>query len=1781
MTSYERTIIFEANHNNSVDTGHVQNSNDFTVHIPPLDIPRGSTISLDGGIIQQQGANSSMIELNDENFSDVYPYQSSFMGMEYITYINHTGMNMCVFPCVAINQFKIDPKTNDGKTKLQGENINAIPYRQKLYVPYYYLNGEFDDFVEYYFDSWDDLGRTCILYENTPTDESDTDLSLRFFKKDLQVSENIDPTDPPPSNPSSYPSDGYSHSKFFAVSSPVNMCNALHKSAPDGSKYVYMNNYFHDPCSDDNSKDFCEPNRRSFNIDLTNKLLETPDEITFKINSEWTRSRTKALDNEVPVVAGSYNIDQPQNQNIQGVPFYSEVFNISGQTLFNIPANLQTTPYTDDEGDLEFGHKVYSNMFVKDYKRWMGGTRFLNCLQRNPDDCAIDGDTITIENFDNGSDMYTEFWGDYLDEGRTSLTFFPAIYGFIYKPYVDTPIYKFGDPYNDNEQFFKVQNGNENFLIYSGIDVFGDPLDRTDGFNYFLNIKDYSVPPHVFDTYFLGRIVFENSKQKIVFYAIPDVNTKPYAIGNNILLSIDLGDNILRHVEGGDNAGIPKFYMRDFRTERGGKMLLEGFKAFDLEMTPNSIHNGLPFLEVGNENNFENQYCRTQETGKMINNDFTAIPRYFLIPTNLAQDTGSLNGDENSTLVRIKDFFRSCEVYVGNKNTYREQQLDYKNWCIEVDLGFHNDGAIGEANVDNEIASPATTTSYTFWDKWFTPVHHNAGTSANPLDKYGHRQSNIFSMGRFSEMGTTYTTNEQKLRLFSRFQPDIIERLRVENTGIDYSTNAYNQNIFALSPNITIQDKNEKIFNLCKELNICVIPINYFADSAGANPFEHAFGFVNFQDTWGGDGGKVNSDNTTFYDSSLISDVNIDTTSHDQSTNINAFDGNTSTTTVISGDFNLDGDYVGDSSDGGTSITIGLNKSVPIGGIEIYHGNHNHGKIKHFRLYGSPDNGSTYYHIFNNNNVKSENFTLLQASQFLTENDTRTLRTETDEIITKFNKVKIVIHKIQDSDGNLTLSSVKLIGEHSPSRGLDWRLSKPDGENFRTTYRILAGVNFGFDPSATANPFGIPMSTAQSVVGNKTVGRFRGFQSLDESNKNPSFSSYIEEYINNIYIGAISPSIDFGDGDRFELKQFHTPFKMNMYLEGGDDSGAGDTVSYFNLGAGDSSNAVYFDTVWGGYFQSDGSASRFDNLQHINKNIVDSISGIGIYKLFVRGQDSDAEIITDIGALECKILSDGSTQNYDNSLLQILGFKLEQLLPFYGRPHLRFDNTTYNSVKSFRRDETNQDIYNLRRYEGCSFFTTNSFFNQSSVQNISLFSPNYPDQVDHKDTAETPDYSLSYVGFSPLAVSSQSDRLRAENLPQHIQDPYYIVYSDIPSNGYLLKGNQMNIIGYIFKQYKNQSYYFNYAQNFSFTMTTDMNISKIRTAIYSGRTGKLAKNLGQNIIFFYRASIPSILSELPPEPSPEEIMSKQRTKLLQSIVDGQKMNFISNKSMSTKQLKTSTATKMILSQDIDNPDYADAVSSVSNLVSNYLITQLTANNRQILSDYRANRGKTVINRLTNTLVSKRKEFTEAHNSIMSEILSTDKKVQSKAIKELREATRGRGLLKSVGIFGSQIIGFPKSEQRRGAFGINLSPDLTEQITMTLNSSEPAVKGQIKELLSTGYGEDFTISTDPRRKYDFKGVVSLDDIREFEEQQEAEEEMTSSSPKSAKTAGSVKSFKTASTEEFVPKRVKKIQASKAKPAESASAGKREEMLQKVKVAEQKEDAGEVYSIPTEP
>ena len=115
----------------------------------------------------------------------------------------------------------------------------------------------------------------------------------------------------------------------------------------------------------------------------------------------------------------------------------------------------------------------------------------------------------------------------------------------------------------------------------------------------------------------------------------------------------------------------------------------------------------------------------------------------------------------------------------------------------------------------------------------------------------------------------------------------------------------------------------------------------------------------------------------------------------------------------------------------------------------------------------------------------------------------------------------------------------------------------------------------------------------------------------------------------------------------------------------------------------------------------------------------------------------------------------------------------------------RFSNSKYNAI----------DIVN--RYAYTSFFTTNGQVSQGNSQSLSLFSitenntPPSPPATTPPVLRGLPSYQLSYLGFQPFALATESAVLRAEELSAKLQFPFYLIETNLPSNGYYTNNNML------------------------------------------------------------------------------------------------------------------------------------------------------------------------------------------------------------------------------------------------------------------------------------------------------------------------------------------------------------------------------------------------------
>ena len=133
MTSYNRTIIVNANSIDKIDD--TMESNDFTVTVPQVNIPRGATIVLDGAICEERSAGSdSVIELSNQNVSNQRKYTSSWQMLEIRYYLNNASFNSISQPCIQSNYVSLLADTRTPPQWIDAEyfpntTVYSIPYK--------------------------------------------------------------------------------------------------------------------------------------------------------------------------------------------------------------------------------------------------------------------------------------------------------------------------------------------------------------------------------------------------------------------------------------------------------------------------------------------------------------------------------------------------------------------------------------------------------------------------------------------------------------------------------------------------------------------------------------------------------------------------------------------------------------------------------------------------------------------------------------------------------------------------------------------------------------------------------------------------------------------------------------------------------------------------------------------------------------------------------------------------------------------------------------------------------------------------------------------------------------------------------------------------------------------------------------------------------------------------------------------------------------------------------------------------------------------------------------------------------------------------------------------------------------------------------------------------------------------------------------------------------------------------------------------------------------------
>ncbi len=1420
MSSYLKTDIIECNSDFGVGT-----SGDFTNTTAPQVIPKGSQISIDGSIVQQISAGTdNIIELSNRNGLNV-DYVSSYNAIRVIYWISNNGNNGSTLPLVCVGE---GAKDNNGAIITPAFFPNNIDMPNSPIIStdnYCYaipIKSTIQELPAIPSSVEGLYGLTCMEQNQNNTippnpavgtplgkDYSMYDAStgnywlMSSVQMDL-VKKFVLQTAPIPeanrkiigTDEEFAPQKGSFQSRLMGVGG---IFPALRKNAPNSEKYYLLNIGFVGPTNQRDTEFFDNAPRYYFKdviLNLQDTLLETPDEIAFKINTALQDSFINQQANTQDVRTEQYprtiNVGIYGQDNLGDYKANSlrRQINISSKTLINIDAN-----FCGGAGDALNGRNPYDTIFVREPDRWISGMKLLYANYNNTFGGALDYPPGDVNGFRYG------YW--------TKENLGTAIGNF--NPTDDAALYRNYQTVNaDSEVILQNIVATQNACIVSNVKGTNGTLNMPSGTSLFM--KNWvSTSPGLAPGDYLGdanvnffldtgaggesqqpTIFNTGTQSQLTFFA----TNMGIAAGNYVWVT-NTGD--IRDVVGvvytngagfDIRLGIARFGIgSDGRNSllvyKANRVALEGFTiAFpiqlDLEipfdqqtMVQNKVigGNNFNFFEVRVRNREIDKDLRTFDypvSDHTLNFERLDIPAVAFgqtinglpyVPLEHSQGGGPLMNDIVTppyvsewlclndgfivptnmyltiSIERIRQFFRANEVYDGPETEKEKIEADTFNWYVDLDVGWADDF--------NNALSNYLSGDY-FHNLSFTGVRpYNITGEESNWSWYGNWYPNIRSNDLFRNPDNqSAPTNETD---FNYICPNVI-----------YPCSRYSKNGI-ISPNGILAGYNPKDY------------------IGGENKLRvHSRWFDELKNT-----NYIKRDNRELFDDILVQQgepMMLHPTIR----------------------FNLATRY----------MDLIKEANLALIGCNFYTGNGGGWDQNVSPLVGFVNWGRTF-------------------------------------------------------------------GGHGRREGsfyVDETQQTPD--NYKGCWRIGTGTPIGFAPESTTNPILAPLNNTvsnpppdslpsggaggfdgKSFMFNRPKTELNATQggSIKQVQGPNIFSMFENDSVNFIQVGAIDPQLQFNNG-RMEFTQFHTPRRLNA-LDDEAIGNEGNIVAGFNVNTMNfpsldfNLNTLYVETLIQGQFLPTPEIKR------INTGIDDSVSGIGILKIFVRNELANANEFHEFNPnyLECKFVN-GVATNFKGCLLNRLGFKLEQFKPLFGRTYNRFAPNT------FGRNNLDAGL----RYSGSKYFTTNSQINQSSSQALSLFGPNYHYQTTPLNIEGAQNFNLGYTNFVPFFLSTESASLRAENLPSKLQNAYYMIATDLPVSGYRSNNNHMNIIGTFYLQYKGGNFFFSYPVSYSKTITQDYPLSSIRTQILD-QSGRVAENLGDHTIVFYKIQTPSQLTTMTPQ----------------------------------------------------------------------------------------------------------------------------------------------------------------------------------------------------------------------------------------------------------------------------------------------------------------------------
>lgn len=351
------------------------------------------------------------------------------------------------------------------------------------------------------------------------------------------------------------------------------------------------------------------------------------------------------------------------------------------------------------------------------------------------------------------------------------------------------------------------------------------------------------------------------------------------------------------------------------------------------------------------------------------------------------------------------------------------------------------------------------------------------------------------------------------------------------------------------------------------------------------------------------------------------------------------------------------------------------------------------------------------------------------------------------------------------------------------------------------------GEFFGFDCSYTRNKAVFFQNTQKyEEMKASDYANGTGISQLKEINSTPL-----------AMIGASNVVVNFDAiKSRFEVKGLHTPFTIgNPFLN----------TPFSTKTATDNPEQVIYSIGRRGcnyfvYSKSEDPANDpypfgtnngtsidpYNNFQELS-SIIDAYSGIAIESLTLTKPTGDTQLLDKYNDLNAFF--------FNNSLLNKMGFELQQILPPVGNVQARFDNALFTDPLT--------SPYNAEYNRAVKPLTTSAYISSAEYQ---------PSATDFN---RFPLYNLGVAQDIQAQPSVVSGSLLAKNLPSKLDFPYLMVYSNLGNEMLYYGGSdahsRLPCLAYISRNYSAGDFFYMPAGSFNLTASKDFVLTDITTDI--------------------------------------------------------------------------------------------------------------------------------------------------------------------------------------------------------------------------------------------------------------------------------------------------------------------------------------------------------------